>query len=679
MYAVQDTLVRAAGQLHQDLLLLSVWAGGKSAVTHAVNALRADVAALSTSATPADTALRGYLGIFSDVLTATSIGADAALKSLHVAGTGCYSILKERSSNNPCHQRLEQMHRTLLSSLEAEHSELHACMADAMLLWQPWAQLLDRERARLAPIVSAVWELVAPNLPPDGPPALQVRTNVLDEIHAAVDTSTGEADGPDSIAWRVLVRINSGKSSRSCPIRHAPYAADGDGRACWLPCGCVVSDRARCGLLKRGGVCVLCGAPISAAKMDGSSTFPMSESDKTSISDTTMQLELRSADLSSGVLCIPSWELIPERGGDRIRARVSSSLHRILYAYKWCSGVGASEMPVAVEEVQFSGTDDDRTALENRLAVWTSAASATPSVVSLRGVCWGERATLIVTDKPVGTLEERVAAQSALSLNDVIRLGYELACALQAVHIHADSTHLALNPGNIYISSDTSAQLAGFLVPQRHPDMPLPATYKSLQTYLYTSPEQLLQGRGSTAADVYALGVTLLFAATGQTPCKSLSPQDYARAVATTGHVPLPDSLTSSGLRSLIASLTSISPGKRPSATAALEMLHQLAAEGEKKELCPVMQQPFTSTGGMAPLTMPCCGRDVSRAGLGRLRKGGVLECPACHGTLTVYSGLSTSGITSTSGSLLEYDSSDRVRANTERFLARFLVAFAWG
>lgn len=119
---------------------------------------------------------------------------------------------------------------------------------------------------------------------------------------------------------------------------------------------------------------------------------------------------------------------------------------------------------------------------------------------------------------------------------DVLVLGITLADACIAVHEFARSLHLDIKPDNILMRSSnenhiSEGKLIGVLtdfglmhkLPSRVQDALPTATCASLVSGVgegtpgYAAPEQC-DGKGGRKSDVYSIGATLVFAASGERP-----------------------------------------------------------------------------------------------------------------------------------------------------------------
>jgi tRNA A-37 threonylcarbamoyl transferase component Bud32 len=113
-----------------------------------------------------------------------------------------------------------------------------------------------------------------------------------------------------------------------------------------------------------------------------------------------------------------------------------------------------------------------------------------------------------------GTLEQRLAA-GALPVADVLRLGRELASALDAVHA-AGVLHRDVKPANVFLSKGR-ALLGDFGVATAvdHSEETLTQTGGTPGTPAYMAPELIYGGAADERSDIWGLGATLYEAVTG--------------------------------------------------------------------------------------------------------------------------------------------------------------------
>jgi outer membrane protein assembly factor BamB len=174
------------------------------------------------------------------------------------------------------------------------------------------------------------------------------------------------------------------------------------------------------------------------------------------------------------------------------------------------------------------------------------------------------------------TLAERVRKDGAFGENAMWRLGRGLAEALRDIH-RAGLVHRDLKPGNVLLTED-GPRVIDFGIARMLSAEPLTRTGKVLGTVSYMAPEQLSTPREiGPAADVFALGGVLTYAATGRGPFDGgtgTPPITVAMKITHDG----PDLAgVPSALRGVIEKCLGKDPAARPSAA---ELLSLLQGEG---------------------------------------------------------------------------------------------------
>jgi len=117
---------------------------------------------------------------------------------------------------------------------------------------------------------------------------------------------------------------------------------------------------------------------------------------------------------------------------------------------------------------------------------------------------------------PGGTLADRLARAAPLAPGVVRRLGLDLLSALTVAHDHG-LVHRDVKPANILFDVAGNAKLADFGAAHLA-DFGQTQTGGLMGTVAYMSPEQITGSGIGPAADLYAAGVTLFEALTGQLP-----------------------------------------------------------------------------------------------------------------------------------------------------------------
>ncbi|MFE2322709.1 protein kinase [Streptomyces sp. NPDC059385] len=179
----------------------------------------------------------------------------------------------------------------------------------------------------------------------------------------------------------------------------------------------------------------------------------------------------------------------------------------------------------------------------------------------------GERPYIVSEYIPGPTLGEQVREQGPLPADEVLRLAIGTATALAAIH-QAGVVHRDLKPGNVLLGPD-GPRVIDFGI-ARTSDMSLTATGAVMGTYGYIAPEVLAGLRAGPAADLFAWGALVLYAASGQEPFRGENIGEVAHRTATLD----PDlSAVPSRLRSLVAAALAKEPDRRPEAVEILQGL----------------------------------------------------------------------------------------------------------
>ncbi len=225
---------------------------------------------------------------------------------------------------------------------------------------------------------------------------------------------------------------------------------------------------------------------------------------------------------------------------------------------------------VALKRLTLHGSAEDigraRQRIEREAEVLTRLDH--PNIVELLGVVEeGDEVTLVMAYLTGGTLADRVARHGPAPAGEVDRLMHALASALAEAH-RAGVVHRDIKPGNVLFDAAGVAHLADFGVASSRDDTAgLTAIGTVVGTPGFMAPEQARGEATGQAADVFALGATLLFAATGEGP--------YGRGAgellmlrAAQGKVrPIPRHLPVE-LRHRLQAMLDPKPERRPSAAA---------------------------------------------------------------------------------------------------------------
>jgi serine/threonine protein kinase len=170
---------------------------------------------------------------------------------------------------------------------------------------------------------------------------------------------------------------------------------------------------------------------------------------------------------------------------------------------------------------------------------------------------------------PAPSLTKLVRATGPLPAESVRWLAAGCAEALESIHL-AGLVHRDLKPSNVLVAPD-GPRVIDFGVARAAERVALTVTRGAVGTPAYMAPEQARDSQAaSLASDVYSLGATLLYAATGHAPYRGDTVMDVLVKLATEG----PDlSGLPSDLVPLITACLAHSPRDRPTSAALLASL----------------------------------------------------------------------------------------------------------
>ncbi len=207
----------------------------------------------------------------------------------------------------------------------------------------------------------------------------------------------------------------------------------------------------------------------------------------------------------------------PERiGGYLLLARLGAGAMGRVYL-----GRSAAGRLVAVKTIraEFAEEPDFRTRFTNEVTAARRVSGAfTAPVIAAdpeADVPW--LATAYVPAPPLSTL---VGECGPLPVPAVRWLAAGCAEALESIH-GVGLVHRDLKPSNVLVSSD-GPRVIDFGVARAVERIALTMTRGAVGTPAYMAPEQARDtSRATTASDVYSLGATILFAATGHGPIRA--------------------------------------------------------------------------------------------------------------------------------------------------------------
>ena len=124
---------------------------------------------------------------------------------------------------------------------------------------------------------------------------------------------------------------------------------------------------------------------------------------------------------------------------------------------------------------------------------------------------------LIMEYLPSKSLAVVIADSGPLPVDDVVRIGGQLAAALAAAH-KASVVHRDVKPGNVLLGDAGAVKITDFGISRAIDDATATATGRSVGTPAFFSPEVAKGEDGGYPSDVFSLGATLYNAVEGTPP-----------------------------------------------------------------------------------------------------------------------------------------------------------------
>ena len=216
---------------------------------------------------------------------------------------------------------------------------------------------------------------------------------------------------------------------------------------------------------------------------------------------------------------------------------------------------------VAVKVFRQGASDNDLRQQRREMAALTQLDH--PGLVALHDGGSEDGRAFVVTDLVEGpTLAERLGWGRPLAPGAARRLGALLAGALAHVHA-AGIVHRDVKPANVLLGDGGRPRLADFGISRALDDTTATASGSVVGTAAYLAPEQVRGEHVGPAADIYALGLVLLEAVTGNREYPGLAVES---ATARLHRAPVVPARLPSGLGAVITAMTRVDPALRPTA-----------------------------------------------------------------------------------------------------------------
>ncbi len=229
------------------------------------------------------------------------------------------------------------------------------------------------------------------------------------------------------------------------------------------------------------------------------------------------------------------------------------------------------ERPLALKTIRLASEPDRREKLITALRreAVTSAGFSHPNIVTVYDMADEGKAAFIAMEFVDGvTLEQLVAAQGRLDWRQAVLVAGAVARALEAAHEHG-RVHQDVKPANLLLGRDHSIKVSDFGISQA-----ITAANPSRDTICgtpgYIAPESLEGAGYSPRSDLFALGVLLHEALTGEHPFAAKNLR--LTVMNTLYHDPPPIDRVypdvPEALSKIVAQLIEKDPAKRPQAAA---------------------------------------------------------------------------------------------------------------
>jgi formylglycine-generating enzyme required for sulfatase activity len=267
--------------------------------------------------------------------------------------------------------------------------------------------------------------------------------------------------------------------------------------------------------------------------------------------------------------------------------------------------IDASGQEIALKVLPREVTEDQRYVLRFKHEAETAARIRHPNVTRFLGAGEDKGRLFIALELVTGgSLHERVK-KGALPWQEAARFGAEIARALEVLHA-AGIVHRDLKPANVLVDQAGHAKLTDFGLARGADQSRLTRTGEFVGTLEFMAPELAEGGKAvDERADLYSLGATIFFLATGELPFKGSGPsliKQHLNDAAPSASSIVP--AIPAELDRIIQRLMSKAPAGRGAASAAARELEAVAsgevARGRSSLLVPGALVLLLVAGGAA-------------------------------------------------------------------------------
>lgn len=224
-----------------------------------------------------------------------------------------------------------------------------------------------------------------------------------------------------------------------------------------------------------------------------------------------------------------------------------------------------------------------------------------PNIVKFYDLGYNEQVNYMVTEFAEGeTLERILKRRGRLTEAEVVHVGYEVACALEYLH-EQRILHRDIKPNNIMISSGGGVKIIDFGLAMSYGEHTISETADDFHgTPEFVAPERIRGGTQlDSRSDLYSLGVTLYYAASGKYPFSGASPRETMQRHLEDTLVPLQELVPSISmpLSQLITRMLAKEPDNRASLAEVVPALCSMVlAQGAGREPAAAVTPPMPPT-----------------------------------------------------------------------------------